>query len=700
MTDILVSLVRDNIVIDQILRPLRSLDGKPAITYHKKLWPIHEGIVYLDGSPPHSLKVCNRAVEGCEIFTPAPQNTTAALEPAPTLTVGWDPSQHAVISASGNARLIVDAGPGTGKTAVACARLASLIEQGSIEPVNCLIVSFTQTAVLEIRHRIKGYLSDPSEAAGIKVATLDAYAWSLRSGFDESASLKGDYEEGVAAALQLITENSDATEYLERVEHVIIDEAQDIIGVRAAFVVALVRKLAPDCGVTVFADDAQAIYGFAEDTKQATLGAELEDSSVLQRLRTLPGFKLMSLTEVHRTSSPELREIFTRVRGMVLAPTGSPTQRSADVRAAIERITGEPTLRAPTLNITELPEASLVLFRRRAEALMASAQLKDVPHRLRLGGMPNCLPPWIAACFFDFTEPRLGQADFEALWNARVADVLPGSGNMADAWTKLSELAGLPGQTIDIKILRRKLGRRQPPSTLCSQDFGSAGPVLGTIHGSKGREAETVLLLLPPNSDIHGNTDEEMRIAFVGATRARTQLRTGSGFKLSSANLPDSKRTYSFLPRCTEPALMTEIGRDGDIWASGLTGYEHFNEAGAVWAQQRCLELAATPGIGHASRSQATKNLYAIAVEDEAPLAILSPVVRNDLWLLAAVIKSSDKLYPSTRINYLRLIGARTLVLAPDDQETASLHEPWATSGFMLAPMVLAYTKIRFWKKK
>ncbi|MGE8096357.1 UvrD-helicase domain-containing protein [Pseudomonas fluorescens] len=699
MTDILVSLVRDNIVIDQILRPLRSLDGKPAITYNKKLWPIHEGIVYLDGFPPPSPQVCNSAVEVCETFPPPPRITAAALEPAPTLTVGWDPSQHAVISASGTARLIVDAGPGTGKTAVACARLASLIEQGRIEAVNCLIVSFTQTAVFEIRQRIKGYLSDPAEAAGIKVATLDAYAWSLRSGFDESASLKGDYEEGVAAALRLITEDSDAAEYLERAEHVIIDEAQDIIGVRAAFVVGLVRKLAPDCGVTVFADEAQSIYGFAEDTKQATLGTTLEDSSLLQRLRSLPGFKLMSLTEVHRTSSPELREIFTTVRGMVLTPTGSPTQRSADVRAAIERITGEPDLKAPTLDITSLPAASLVLFRRRAEALMASAQLKDVPHRLRLGGMPSCLPPWIAACFFDFKESRLGREDFGALWSARVADVLPGSGNMTDAWVKLAELAGLPGQTIDMRTLRRKLGRRQPPSTLCFQDFGSAGPVLGTIHGSKGREAETVLLLLP-KSDARGNTDEEMRIAFVGATRARTQLRTGSGFKLSSANLPESKRTYSFLPRCTEQALMTEIGREGDIWATGLTGFEHFDEIGAAWAQQRCLELVAAPKMGRASRSMATKNLYAIAVEDEAPLAILSPAVRNDLWSLATVIKSSEDLYPSTQINHLRLIGARTLVLAPDDQEATRLHEPWATSGFMLAPMVIAYTKIRFWKKK
>jgi hypothetical protein len=696
VTDILVSLVRGNIVIEQILRPLRFLDGKPAITYHKRLWPIHDGVVYLDGlPPPPSPPVCDSALEVRKNLPPSPTNSLTTLKPAPSLAVGWDFSQRAVISAPVGARLIVDAGPGTGKTAVACARFASLIEQRLIEPVNCLIVSFTQTAVLEIRNRIESYLSDPKEAAGIKVATLDAYAWSLRSGFDESASLAGGYEEGLASAIRLITEDPDAAEYLERAEHVIIDEAQDIIGVRAAFVMELIRKLASDCGVTVFADEAQAIYGFAEDTKQVVT----ETPSLLESLRSLPGFESMSLTQVHRTFSPELLEIFTTVRGMVLAPAESPARRSADVRAAIERITGEPDLRAQTLNITGLPAASLVLFRRRAEALMASAQLKDVPHRLRLSGMPSCLPPWIAACFFDFKELRLKREEFEALWSARVVDVLPDSGTMADAWVKLSELAGLPGQTIDIRVLRRKLGRRQPPSSLCLQAFGSIGPVLGTIHGSKGREAETVVLMLP-SSDAYGNTDEEMRVAFVGATRARTELRTGSGFKLSSGSLSESKRAYSFLPRCAEHALMTEIGREGDIWASGLTGSEHFDQAGAAWAQQRCLDLVAMPRVGRATRSKETKNLYAIAIDNEAPLAILSPIVRNDLWSLAKVIKSSENLYPSTQINHLRLIGARTVVLAPDDQEATRLHEPWATSGFMLAPMVIAYSKIRFWKKK
>jgi superfamily I DNA/RNA helicase len=45
---------------------------------------------------------------------------------------GWDANQLDVIQAPPDARLVVEAGPGTGKTAVACARLSYLISERSL----------------------------------------------------------------------------------------------------------------------------------------------------------------------------------------------------------------------------------------------------------------------------------------------------------------------------------------------------------------------------------------------------------------------------------------------------------------------------------------------------------------------------------------------------------------------------------------
>lgn len=698
MDEILVSLVRGGSVVETIRRPLRWVDGKPAITYRRTLWPVHDGVVYLDGSAP---------------TIPNPDEDPTAVhrsvgveshEPAPTLAGGWDPSQHSVIFAPASARLLVDAGPGTGKTAVACARIASLIEKALAEPVNCLIVSFTQTAVYELRSRIGSYLSQPSDAAGIRIVTLDAYAWSLRSGFDESATLTGSYEHGVAAALKIIASNPDAAEYLERAEHVIIDEAQDIVGIRADFVFELIGKLNPECGITVFADEAQAIYGFADDSISHGSSEPRVADSLPRRLRLAGGFSNVTLEKVHRTESPVLCEIFTKVRGMVLdhSVAVAPSTRGNRVRAAVERLTGDQGLQARTLDSSILTDTSLVLFRRRAEALQASAMMQAIPHRLRLGGLPVCLQPWVGACFFDFTAPRISRLEFVALWAERVDGVLPRSGDHAWAWERLVAIAGSAGGSVDLRALRRVLGRRHPPPDLCYADFGPAGPVLGTIHGSKGREADNVLLFLPEPNGTDTDYDEETRILFVGATRARTQLRTGSGYQMKTGNLVASKRTFSYLNRSKEHALMTEIGREGDLRASGLTGRAYFDQTEAAWAQRRCLALAAEPAVACASLKTNMQHAYAIAVDGEPPVAVLSKAFRDDLWELAKVSAGKRALHlcPPINIHHVRLAGVRTVVLPLDDVECEHLHEPWASSGFMVAPNVIAYTKIRFWNKK
>ena len=80
-------------------------------------------------------------------------------------------------------------------------------------------------------------------------------------------------------------------------------------------------------------------------------------------------------------------------------------------------------------------------------------------------------------------------------------------------------IAGRTQTVVDMRLLRQRLGRKQPPAELCHAELGLHGPIVGTIHASKGREADTVHLML---SDTHGrdiDQDEEARVVFVGATR-------------------------------------------------------------------------------------------------------------------------------------------------------------------------------------
>lgn len=176
------------------------------------------------------------------------------------MLTGWDAEQMRVITADIDARLIVEAGPGTGKTAVACARLAHLISEEDIEPSKILMISFTRAAAAEIRARLHSYVGEASYA--IHNATIDSHAWAVRSGHDPNARLTGAYDDNIECVIALLTSDEDVVDEYSQIEHVVIDEAQDIVGRRAELIEAMIMKLPTDCGVTIFADEAQAIYGF------------------------------------------------------------------------------------------------------------------------------------------------------------------------------------------------------------------------------------------------------------------------------------------------------------------------------------------------------------------------------------------------------------------------------------------------------
>ena len=125
-------------------------------------------------------------------------------------------------------------------------------------PGKIWLISFTHAAVNELRNRIASHLNNPDDIFTITIATLDSHAWAIHSGFSSNARLSGSYEENIITALKMIQENEDIWEYLESLEHIIVDEAQDIIEKRADLVLAILETISLECGVTGFADDAQA----------------------------------------------------------------------------------------------------------------------------------------------------------------------------------------------------------------------------------------------------------------------------------------------------------------------------------------------------------------------------------------------------------------------------------------------------------
>ena len=88
--------------------------------------------------------------------------------------------------------------------------------------------------------------------------------------------LKG-FDENIIEASQLLSLDENAKEYIQTIGHFIVDEAQDMTGIRASIVLEVISNLQVNCGVSVFSDDAQAIYGFSEEGKAEFFGNTLPE---------------------------------------------------------------------------------------------------------------------------------------------------------------------------------------------------------------------------------------------------------------------------------------------------------------------------------------------------------------------------------------------------------------------------------------
>ncbi|WP_458377868.1 UvrD-helicase domain-containing protein [Pseudomonas fluorescens] len=610
---------------------------------------------------------------------------------------GWDVDQLRVIEGNTDARLIVEAGPGTGKTAVACARLAYLITQEDLEPSNTWMISFTRTAVAEIRARLHSYVGDASFA--IRIATVDSHAWSIHSGHDPNARLTGSYEENIDRVIELLKADLDVADELSQIEHVVIDEAQDLVGRRADLIEALVERLPSDCGVTVFSDEAQAIYGFSDNSigRRKGGGGSEPGQSLLGRLRdekTL-GFTTLVLKEIYRTSSPGLRKIFSVLRQDVLDKQKHRDGLHAETAERIRELADKSGLKWIDMKVADFTSDDLLLFRTRAEVLMAS-QFCELPHRLRLSGYGGTLPAWLAICFFDFVEPFLAERHFLDLWASRIEGQAAPQYGPAEAWRHLMRIAGRQDGSIDIQKLRRRLGQPRPPVELTLPEYGLHGPIVGTIHASKGREASNVVLLLPNSAEFECLEDEveEARVLFVGATRARASLIVGECSSLRASTLRSGRGHRSTR---SGQSVMVEIGRDGDITSRGLVGCSEFSAADASAGQAFLTKVA---DVVTTYKLEADPDLdwrYRIHTGSEGLcVGALSRNLTYDLWEILANRNQKQSHKPPSYVNHVRGQGCATIVLSPDDSDLETLHEPWASSGFVLAPRIAAFPPFYF----
>lgn len=169
-----------------------------------------------------------------------------------------------------NARTIVNAGPGRGKTYSLIERITYLVKEENVAPEDILVLCFSRAAVAEVQNRIQEKCAGDEELEGLdwQIGTIDSYCWMLTHSDDEQVAenmIPNSYDAGISNALERLNAgNQEALDY----KYIIVDEIQDIISIRARFVLGLVQHLEKGTGFALLGDFCQSIYDFQLKDKE------------------------------------------------------------------------------------------------------------------------------------------------------------------------------------------------------------------------------------------------------------------------------------------------------------------------------------------------------------------------------------------------------------------------------------------------
>jgi hypothetical protein len=542
-----------------------------------------------------------------------------------------DINQAAVVALEANARTIVTAGPGSGKTHTASARVIKLILDG-VPPARIYLITFTRVAAEEIGARVSNAISDVAYGGGVQSMTLDSFAWHFVGTFLE-AKASGHHHTIQRARMLLKDGSEEIRERLSRIQHLVIDEAQDVVGERMELVLQLLSTLPDSTGITIFGDWAQAIYGAWAGGSASTAS---DRKNLHSYLMASDGWQTMELGFNHRTKSPSLRQLFVEARA-----TLSDTSQSAEAKYRAVRTQIEDAATNPAVDLLDpvMPwkQGNLILFRNRATAESASGRLVRAgkTHRLKLSGRAPIVDPMAGALCAGLTS---GMTVTREDVSVRLGRLIPAplDYNLEQAHRLLRRLAD-SGKSNPV-VSKIAFGIERQPLWAVKDHTGSFGPLVGSIHGAKGQEADNVMLMLPsiPTHD-DVDWDEEARILFVAATRAARHLHLGYSRPVRSTERQDGSRWLK--------------GGGGGLALSGSDGLLPLSDPEAA---MRIWTAAFAQPLCSFVRNHDTAE-WRLVLETGDALGVVKPALANNLDFLSSGL-------PSLPFGGLRVVGATTTV--------------------------------------
>ncbi|MEU0675732.1 UvrD-helicase domain-containing protein [Streptomyces sp. NPDC006172] len=455
--------------------------------------------------------------------------------------------QRAVVDQPWDARVLVTAGAGAGKTHTLVRRLDALCghenPEEALEAAEILVLTFSRAAARELRVRISRH---GERARRVRARTFDAWAYEvlLQAHPDGDWGTVG-FDERIAAATRAIEKGALEVGDAVPPAHVVIDEVQDLLGGRRELVETLLDRYQDSCGFTVVGDAAQSVYGFqitdpderADETGRffdwlrCSYPDDLVELRLTENFRAVTAEARIALAHGPRlqqlTDPDEAGALYEELRDLLLEPANG---------------MGDLTDEFILSGLRDLPDTCAVLTRDNNAALVVSGLLHahGIEHRLRRPLEERPVPYWVGELLRRTEATGLTEDRFRSL----LADItLPYEPNPAVLWGVLRRVARGPGRAVlDLDRLRRAVADGRFPDE--AADPETARVVVSTVHRAKGLEFDRVIVLSPPTvADLHKRHKDELdlpaeaRALYVAMTRARHDL-----YHANTPELPHFRR--------------------------------------------------------------------------------------------------------------------------------------------------------------
>lgn len=472
-------------------------------------------------------------------------------------TYQYIPDGECIVNSPLDSKILVNAGPGTGKTYVLIQRLIHLIEN-NIEPEDILILCYTRTAISEIKKRINEHFNDEEIINRLSIYTFDSFVTQSIIYNEDNTEFLNDksYDERIEYFLNDISDNN-VQEMLCDIKCFMVDELQDLVNVRASLVLKLLNIL--NCGYLLLGDKCQAIYDYSCQNKNSVNSNqfyEILETKIADEAKCYEFGKNNRQCEELAVVSDEIRQKILHEKPneqfnfVVQAKNNLEIVkfRLSELNNILkEYITSDKTLAILCRNNGEVSRISGMLCAKRIKHNMLMTSRNDRMYNR-----------WIADVFWDYSTDIIQKDEFIERLKIRA--------NIDDGekyWRDLCDLTESQEFFINITQIRKVIMTEQ----ILPDYFyinNKSNITVSTIHKAKGREFDSVLLLLGDYSK-DDKQAEESRIAYVGFTRPKEKLKLAKYRPWYMKNNNNSHWVRLTTKYGRKFATMTSLGLEGDV---------------------------------------------------------------------------------------------------------------------------------------